>query len=98
MNIYTKKIENYEELRPAIEYLIIQLYDYGVYKIIEDMRSDRVMDALLELNRLRELRLKYVTHGYDNKHILARIPQIDLEVMALNDKDPKEFIRKYGFR
>ena len=93
-----EKIENYEALRPAIEYIIIQLYDYGVYKIIEDMRNERAMDALQELGRLRELRLKKVTHGYDNKHILARIPKIDLEIMALNDKDPQKIIKEYGVR
>ena len=90
-----EKLDNYEALRPAIEYIFIQLYDYGVCKIISDMQGDCVMNTMQELNRLRLLRNKYVTEGYNNKHILARISKTDIEIMALNDKDPNKLIRRY---
>ncbi|MBO4610303.1 MAG: glycosyltransferase family 2 protein [Lachnospiraceae bacterium] len=90
-----EKLENYEALRPAIEYIMIQMYDYGVHKVLSDLQRDHVMDSFRELNKLRYLRLENITEGYNNKHILARIKKAELDVMALNDKDPQKLINKY---
>lgn len=87
-------IENFESLRPAIEYAIIQMYDYGVLKVLEDMKNSHSLDTLHELNRLRDLRLNGVTKGYDNRYILDKIPKTDLDILIMNDINPKHLIEK----
>lgn len=88
------KLENYDLLRPAIEYEILQMYDYGVIKVLDDMQNDHVMDTVNELKRLRDLRINHITKGYDNSFIRDRIKKLDIELMALNDEDPRKLIAR----
>lgn len=88
-------LDDYESLRPAIEYEILQMYDYGVIRILADMQGDHVMDTLNELKRLRDLRMDHVTKGYDNSFVRDRIKKPDIELMVLNDEDPAKLIRRY---
>lgn len=90
------KLENYESLRQAIEYEILQMYDYGVIRVLADMQNDHVMETLNELKRLRDIRINGVTKGYDNKYVRDRIKKLDIELMSLNDEDPNKLIRKYS--
>ena len=86
-------IDEYESLRPAIEYAIIQMYDYGVLKVLEDMKSAHSLNTLNELNRLRDLRLNGVTEGYNNRYIRDKIKKSDLDILALNDTNPEDLIK-----
>lgn len=88
-------LDDYESLRPAIEYEILQMYDYGVIRVLDDMRNDHVMDTVNELKRLRDLRINHVTKGYDNSFVRDRVKKPDIELMVLNDEDPAKLIRRY---
>ena len=90
------KLEDYESLKSAIEYEILQMYDYGVIRILADMQNDHVMDTLNELKRLRDLRISRVTKGYENRFVRDRIKKLDIELMTLNDDNPEKLIRKYS--
>ena len=90
------KLDNYDSLLPAIEYAIIQMYDYGVLKVLDDMKTVRSLDTLNELNRLRDLRLTGVTEGYDNRYIQDKIQKTDLDILTLNDNDPVSLINRIG--
>jgi glycosyltransferase involved in cell wall biosynthesis len=89
------KLESYDALRSAIEYEIIQMYDYGVIRVLADIQSDHVMDTLGELKRLRDLRVDHVTGGYGNSFVRDKIKKLDIELMTLNDEDPKKLISRY---
>jgi len=90
----SNKLENYEALRPAIEYEIIQMYDYGVLKVLSNLKSEGSIDTFNELRRLRELRLSGVTVGYENIYVKNRIIIDELKIMELNDLNPKLLIKQ----
>lgn len=87
-------LSNYEALREAIECEIIQMYGYGVVMALKDAQTYRTLDTLAELTRLRELRLKIATHGYDNRYVKNKIEKTDIDVMKANDDDPAKLIYK----
>jgi len=90
-----ERIPNYESLRPGIEYVIIQMYTYGVIRTLNDYNKEHVLDTLYELKRLRDLRVNGVTKGYNNKYVRERITKLDLKLVELNDKAPDKLVKNY---
>ncbi|MBO4899304.1 MAG: glycosyltransferase family 2 protein [Lachnospiraceae bacterium] len=87
------ELDNYRELKPAIDYEIIQMYNYGVVAALKDAQTDRELDTFAELERLRLLKQSGADTGYDNPYVRNKIDNADIDIMKHNDKDPKNLIR-----
>lgn len=87
------RLENFDSLKPAIDYEIIQMYDYGVVMALTDAKSGRTVDALNELERLRDLKIQSAGAGYDNKYVRNKIEKADIDIMKQNDRSPKDLLR-----
>ncbi len=90
-----QRLDNYDALRPALEYEILQMYDYGIVMVLSDARSTGTLNTVKELANLRNLRNSIVTGGYDNVYVTNKIPREDIELMRSNDADPSEVASKY---
>lgn len=93
--IYGKASElmNYQEIQEAVEYELLQMYSYGVNVCLKsylEQKDDRCEEKLDEIARLKK---KIVHGGYENRYVSAKIGQMDVEIMRLNDKCPKELLR-----
>ena len=84
----------YHEIQMAVEYLIIQLYDYGVVKclsICDEDNRERVLQALREIGALKK---RIVRHSYhDNSYVLEKINEDDIEIMERNDIEPERLVK-----
>ena len=90
------RLDDYDDLKPAIEYEILQMYGYGVVMTLKDAQTKKTLNTKAELHKLREIRLSTVTHGYDNPYVKAKIEKTDIEVMQSNDSDPVGLIRRFA--
>lgn len=93
--IYGKASElmNYQEIQEAVEYELLQMYSYGVNVCLKsylEQKDDRCEEKLDKIARLKK---KIVHGGYENRYVCAKIGQMDVEIMRLNDKCPKELLR-----
>lgn len=81
-------LPHYKGIQMAVEYLIVQLYSYGVLKCLT-MCSGENRDEVLEcLHHLRALKENTVQGIYeDNPYICQKIPEEDIQIMKMNDGD-----------
>ena len=79
-----EKAEMYNELKSAIDYEIMQMYDFGVVMALKEARSGHGSDALTYLAELRDIRLQGASAGYSNKYVQNKIKREDMELMKQN--------------
>ena len=89
------RLDNYESLRPGLEYEMLQMYDYGVVMVLKDAQTTGSLDTFKELSRLADIRRGLVSSGYDNKYVINKIPKEDIELMKANDADSLGLASRY---
>ncbi len=88
--IYNKLsvLPNYEGIREAVEYALIQLYSFSIninLKATKDgIRNEEEMTSCLDA--LRELKTKIVRGGYDNQYVCNKMSADDINIMIENDR------------
>ena len=84
----------YEGVKEAVEYALLQLYSYSInicLKAIKDGVKSR--DEVLQLlEDVRELKLRIVKGGYDNRYAKSKIKNTDTEIMKINDNSPVDLL------
>ncbi len=97
--IYNKLsvIPNYEGVKEAVEYSLLQLYSFSINIILKAVKDGQISSekALLDLNRLRDQKTIIVSGGYDNQYVCSKIDAIDISIMKENDKSPEDLLAAY---
>ena len=88
----TLKLPDYKEVQEAVEYELIQLYSYGVNVCLKDYLGHGEMQCEEKLCKLAQLREKVVKGDYENPYVIAKIGQLDIAIMQLNDRSPKDLL------
>lgn len=84
----------YPGIQIAVEYLIIQLYDYGVVKCLSICNEDNRERVLHALREIGEMKKRIVKHSYDeNSYVLEKINRDDIEIMKRNDIEPEWLVK-----
>ena len=78
--------EDYESLREAVEYAILQLYSFDINNLLAAQGAYREEEILDQLRKLRQIRTQTVTGGFDNSYVQAKISAQDIEIMKWNDQ------------
>ena len=88
----TLKLPDYKEVQEAIEYELIQLYSYGVNICLKDYLGHGEMQCEQKLCKLAQLRKKVIKGDYENSYVAAKVGQLDIAIMQLNDRSPKDLL------
>lgn len=88
----TYDLPNYEAIRPAIEYEMLQMYSYGVNICLKAYLNNETHDFLNMLKNLADLKLETIKDGYENTYVQAKIEPVDIKIMKLNDTDPSKLL------
>lgn len=96
--IYEKmqQIPDYEAMREAVEYELIQMYSYGVNICLRTYLQKQSADSLIKLQKIAQLKQTIVTGGYENFYVTAKIGALDIQIMQMNDKSPEELLMWAG--
>lgn len=79
-------LDNYDEIKEAAEYEILQLYSYAINMLHISIKKDGNTFQNSELGRLRDFRKQFISAGYDNHYVKAKISYKDIQLMEQNDK------------
>ena len=83
-----RNLPHYKGIRMAVEYVIVQLYSYGVLKCLTMCNEENREEVVACLGHLRELKGKAVQGAYEgNSFICQKISEEDIQIMRLNDED-----------
>jgi len=83
-------LPDYNEIQLAVEYLIVQLYSYGVLKCLSICDGDNQEELVECLRQIRDVKTETVSYLYeDNPFICQKISGEDIQIMKLNDADPE---------
>ncbi len=83
----------YEGIQIAVEYLIVQLYSYGVLKCLSMCGEENREEVLECLRQIRELKERTVEGSYEgNPFICQKIQEEDIQIMRLNDEDAEGLV------
>ena len=91
----TYRLSNYDDIKDAVEYEILQMYSYGVnillhsYKINEKS-SDEVLSLLTKIASLKK---ELISGGYNNSYVQNKINTTDIQIMKLNDIDSEKLLQ-----
>lgn len=80
-------LPDYEGIREAVEYAILQLYSYGINNWI--VRGGELPEEtlILRLRELQQIRRQTVQNtDYDNSYVQAKLSTQDIELMRYNDR------------
>lgn len=88
------ELSYYEEIKQAVEYLIIQLYSFGVLKCLSVCTEQNRQNVVEHLQYIREVREESVSENYeDNAYIQQKIGSDDIQIMKLNDQSPEKLVQ-----
>lgn len=83
----------YDEIQMSVEYLITQLYSFGVLKCLSICTWDNYNKILDCLTNIREMKSRIVKYSYEeNDFVQKKISYDDVQIMKLNDADPEKLI------
>lgn len=88
-------LDIYTEVREATEYEMIQMYSYAINILLKNASSLPSKYILDELSKLQKFRNTYISPGYDNKYVNAKIQSADINIMVMNDSSPNQLLNKY---
>lgn len=88
----THDLPNYEEIRSALEAVMICFYSSSVNTCIEFYLDNKDFPALEILEELRGLRKKVARPGYANEHAQKILESINIDIAKLNDDNPKQVL------
>ncbi|MBR5765307.1 MAG: glycosyltransferase family 2 protein [Lachnospiraceae bacterium] len=93
--VKTAGTEDYEGIREAVEYGLIQLYSYSVNAAMNAVyKGEYSKDSIIPvLTALRDMKAKFVKGGYDNKYVTNKISKKDIGIMKENDRSPADVLK-----
>ncbi len=93
-NIYrkTSDLNNYETIRNAVEYELIQMYSYGINRCLKEYIDKECEDCVTFLDNIRQLKTKIVQGDYTNPYVETKIDTADINIMKLNDDSPERLL------
>ena len=83
-----RELPTYGEIRSAVDYMVIQMYNYGVVMCLHHLKENGRERTIADLEQLREVRGRIASEGYENPYVQNKIEAADIELMVRNDKDP----------
>ena len=87
-------LANYEEIRLAVEYEMIQMYSYGVNICLKNKLDGVHADYEKMLTDIQHKRQEVICGTYEqNPYVKDKIAQQDIDIMKVNDQDPKELLQ-----
>ena len=97
-HIYQKlhPLPNYEEIRPAVEYELLQMYSYGINICLKAYQKNASSDILKLLESLSRLKASTVSGNYENSYIKEKLSPLDISIMKLNDLSPQELLKQFS--
>lgn len=87
------RIPDYDGIQEAVEYAIIQLYSYALTNCLLQkgkIPEDVILKQQKQLGAAKE---KYVSRGYENVYVQNKISQQNIQIMKMNDENPKNLFR-----
>lgn len=87
-------LKNYEGIREAVEYEILQLYACAIVCVLQSAKRKEALNHFKMLSDLQEFRTKCITEGYQNHYVEMKMAKEDIEFMKLCDKNPKLLLDK----
>lgn len=92
--IYEKlaQLSNYQKLQDAVEYELLQMYSYGVNVCLKAYMEKEEDDCKERLERIALLKKKIVKGGYENPYVQAKIEQLDIAIMQMNDESQEKLL------
>lgn len=88
-----KDLPHYPEIQKAVEYLMAQLYCFGILKCLEHCNKSNQSKTFDYLRRIRKIKMRQIYYDYrENDYIKNKIIENDIQIMELNDSDPKKLI------
>lgn len=79
-------MSNYDEVREAVEAVILEFYSWGVNTCIATECNGRLIAGNTIISELKCIKDKVVSKGYDNRYLKSRIPDLDMEIMIKIDE------------
>ena len=86
------QIPNYPQLREAVEYELLQMYSYGVNICLKAYMESSDWDCKKKLEAIAGLKKKVVAGGYGNPYVQAKIGQLDIAIMQMNDESQEKLL------
>lgn len=95
--IYQKihTLPNYKEIRPAIEYELLQMYSYGINSCLKSYQAQNSYHILKMLQNLCHLKKSTVYGDYNNLYVKEKLSSLDISIMKLNDLSPQELLKQF---
>ena len=92
--IYEKlaHLSNYQELQEAVEYELLQMYSYGVNVCLKAYMEKADIACKEKLERIARLKKEIVKGGYENPYVQAKIGQLDIAIMQMNDESREKLL------
>ena len=90
------RLSNYEEIRPAVEYELLQMYSYGISICLKEYQENMSFDVLKLLENLSRLKASIVSGSYENAYVKEKLSPLDISIMMLNDLNPQELLKQFS--
>lgn len=92
--IYEKMsgLPNYLKLQGAVEYELLQMYSYGVNICLKAYMVSADMSWKASMEKIARLKKKTVEGGYENPYVQAKIGELDIAIMQMNDKNTETLL------
>lgn len=96
--IYRKlhTLPNYKQIRPAVEYELLQMYSYGINSCLKSYQAHDSYNILKMLQDLSDLKKSTVCGDYNNLYIKEKLSPLDISIMKLNDLSPQELLKQFS--
>lgn len=87
------RVPEYTGIQEAVEYAIIQLYSYALTNCL--LQKGKVSDEMIlkQQKQLRDARAKFALRGYENVYVKNKISQQNIQIMKINDENPKNLLK-----
>ncbi len=87
-------LPNYEGIRTAVEYALLQLYSYSINinlkALLDGYRSEE--EILNKLTELKMMKAGIVKGDYSNPYVRNKIKEADIGIMIQNDRSPADLL------
>jgi len=100
--IYEKesKLSNYNQIRDAVEYQIIQMYSYAVVMILLSVQKKKtkgnngLQKEIAMLSEMAIIKKELILGDYEsNIYVKNKISEHDIQIMKMNDQDPEALVK-----
>ena len=79
-------LNNYDEIKEAVEAVILNLYSWGVNNCIAAECNSKVVSGNESIKKLHEIKNRIVSLGYNNQYLENKLKQLDIDIMKQIDR------------